>query len=251
MLSLRNTLLKIGWPTPNPVYNILDPNGLKLLTRLRLRHSHLNQHKFKNNLKECVNPLYFCSLQVESVSYFFCFFVLLLLLLLLHCHYFRDIRKTLFNELQSVDENILNQSDHEMVELLLYFSIKFKFQQNCSILKSSIKFIIKLERFSGSLIKENISAHLYFLFVCLFICSLNLIYILKLPHTIPKVQCLCCLVFHIVFLVVYLFVIHVVCKICKSFDRKKKFCVVLVLEKYFYSKEILVSHVFCSMLLMP
>ena len=33
--------------------------------------------------------------------------------------------------------------------------------------------------------------------------------------------------------------------------EKKKFCVVLVLEKYFYSKEILVSHVFCSMLLMP
>ena len=149
MLSLRNTLLKIGWPTPNPVYNILDPNGLKLLTRLRLRLSQLNQHKFKNNLKECVNPLYFCSLQVESVSYFL--LLLLLLLLLLHCHYFRDIRKTLFNELQSVDENILNQSDHEMVELLLYFSIKFKFQQNCSILKSSIKFI-KSERFSGSLI---------------------------------------------------------------------------------------------------
>ena len=183
MLSLRNTLLKIGWPTPNPVYNILDPNGLKLLTRLRLRLSHLNQHKFKNNLKECVNPLYFCSLQIESVSY-----LLLLLLLLLHCHYFRDIRKTLFNELQSVDENILNQSDHEMVELLLYFSIKFKFQQNCSILKSSIKFIIKSERSSGSLIKENI-AHIcaFCLFVCLFICSLNLIYILKLPHTIPKV----------------------------------------------------------------
>ena len=56
------------------------------------------------------------------------------------------------NELQSVDENILNQSDNEMVELLLYGSNKFKFQQNCSILKSSIKFIIKSERFSGSLI---------------------------------------------------------------------------------------------------
>ena len=37
-----------------------------------------------------------------------------------------------------------------------------------------------------------------------------------------KVQCLCCLVFHIVFLVTFLFVIHVVCKMCKSFDRKKK-----------------------------
>ena len=37
-----------------------------------------------------------------------------------------------------------------------------------------------------------------------------------------KVQCLCCLVFHIIVLVMFLFVIHVVCKICKLFDRKKK-----------------------------
>ena len=137
MLSFRNALLKIGQPTPKPVYNILDPNGLKLLTRLRLGLSHLNEHKFNHNFKECVNPLCSCSLQVESV------------LSLLH-----RCTKTLFNELQSVDENILNQSesDYEMVELLLSGSNKFKFQQNCSILKSSIKFIIKSERFSGSLI---------------------------------------------------------------------------------------------------
>ena len=137
ILSFRNVLWKIGRPTPKPVYNILDPNGLKLLTRLRLGLSHLNEHKFNHNFKECVNPLCFYSLQVESVSHFF-----------LHCHYFTDIRKTLFNELQSVGENILNQSDNKMVELL-YGSDKFKFQQNCSILKS-IKFI-KSERFSGSL----------------------------------------------------------------------------------------------------
>ena len=62
-----------------------------------------------------------------------------------------SIRKMCFNELQSVNENILNQSDNEMVELLLYGSNKCKFQQNYSILKS-VKFIIKSERFSGSFI---------------------------------------------------------------------------------------------------
>ena len=95
------------------------PNCLRLLTRLR--------------------PLCSCTLQVESVFHFF-----------LHCHYFTDIRKTLFNELQSVDENVSNQSDNEMVELILYGSNKFNFQQNCSILKS-IKFIIKSDKYSGSL----------------------------------------------------------------------------------------------------
>ena len=175
MLSFTNVLLKIGRPTPKPVYNIHDPNGLRLLTRLRLGFSHLNEHKFNHNFKECVNPLCSCSLQVESVSHF-----------LLHCHYFTDIRKTLFNELQSIDENILNQSNNETVELLLYGSNKFKFQQNCNILKS-IKFIIKSERFSGSLIYENLAYTCIFcLFVYLFICSRNLKYIYKLPHTIPN-----------------------------------------------------------------
>ena len=112
----------MGRPTPKPIYNIQNPNGLKLLTRLRLGLSHLNEHKFNHNFKDCVNPLCSCSLEVESVPHFF-----------LHCHYFTDIQKTLFHELQAVDKNILNQSDNEIVELLLYGSGKFKLQQICSI----------------------------------------------------------------------------------------------------------------------
>ena len=34
------------------------------------------------------------------------------------------------NELKSVDENFLNQSDNEMVELLLYGSNKFEFMRS-------------------------------------------------------------------------------------------------------------------------
>ena len=74
-----------------------------------------------------MNPLLPCSLEVESSSHFF-----------LHCHYHKDIRKTLFHELPLVDENILNQSDHEIVLLVL--------------LESAIKFILKSERFNGSIL---------------------------------------------------------------------------------------------------
>ena len=142
LLTFRNSLLKIGRPVPKPVYNMHNPNSLKLLTRLRLGLSHLNEHKFNHNFKDCVNPLCSCSLEVESVSHFF-----------LHCHYFTVIRKTLFHELQSVDKNILNQSDNEIAELLFYGSAKFKLQQNCSILRPSIKLTIKSERFSGSIVQ--------------------------------------------------------------------------------------------------
>ena len=41
--------------------------------------------------------------------------------------------QTLFYELYTIDENILNQSDNETVDLLLYGSNKFKLHQDCSI----------------------------------------------------------------------------------------------------------------------
>ena len=58
-------------PTPKAVYTIHDTNDLKLLTRLRLRLSHLNECKFNHNFKECVNPLCSCSFEIESVSHCF------------------------------------------------------------------------------------------------------------------------------------------------------------------------------------
>ena len=36
-------------PNQSNIYNIFDPIGLKLLTRLRLGFSHLNEHKFRHN----------------------------------------------------------------------------------------------------------------------------------------------------------------------------------------------------------
>ena len=37
-------------PKPGPLYNIHNPSGIKLLTRLRLGLSHLNEHKFKTTI---------------------------------------------------------------------------------------------------------------------------------------------------------------------------------------------------------
>ena len=51
LLTFRNSFLKIGRPAPKPVYNIHNPNDLKLLTRLRFGFSHLSDHKFNLNFK--------------------------------------------------------------------------------------------------------------------------------------------------------------------------------------------------------
>ena len=47
----RNLLLKMIRPSSNLLYDIHNPLGLHLLTRLRLELSHLNEHKFNTILK--------------------------------------------------------------------------------------------------------------------------------------------------------------------------------------------------------
>ena len=44
LLTFRDSLLKIGQLAPKLIYNKHNPNGLELLTRLRLGLSHLNEH---------------------------------------------------------------------------------------------------------------------------------------------------------------------------------------------------------------
>ena len=36
---------------------IHDTNGMKLLNRLRLYFSHLNEHKLRNNFRTIINPI--------------------------------------------------------------------------------------------------------------------------------------------------------------------------------------------------
>ena len=127
----KNSLLEIGRPMPKPTFNIHNPLGLKLLTRLRLGLSHLNEHRFNHNFEDCINPLCSCSLEVESTTHFF-----------LHCHNFVNIRNTLLNKLNSISCDISNCSDRSLTKLILYGNPKFSFQQNLDIINASIEYMI-------------------------------------------------------------------------------------------------------------
>ena len=139
-LIFRNSLLKIGRPMQNPIYDIHDPMGIKFLTRLRLGLSHLNEHKFKHNFWDCLNPLCSCSLEVESATHFF-----------LHCKYY-DIHKTLLDTVKEiVNKDLTNCSDEYLVNLFLFGSQSYSFNENNEIIEASIKFILTSERFIGPL----------------------------------------------------------------------------------------------------
>ena len=68
----KSKLLAFIRPVQRSIYNVFNPQGLKFLTRLRLGLSHLNEHRFRHNFKDCLNPLCSYSLEVENTLHFFC-----------------------------------------------------------------------------------------------------------------------------------------------------------------------------------
>ena len=110
----KKHLLKKIRPFPHSVYNICNPNGLKLLTRLRLALSHLNEHRFNHNFGNCINTLCTCSLEVDSAPRFF-----------MYWHYYDSIRHLMFNELCEVDVNFSNASDEKLVNILFLWKFFF------------------------------------------------------------------------------------------------------------------------------
>ena len=56
---------------------VFDPKRIKFLTRELLGLSHLNEHRFRHNFEDCMNPLCSCSLEIEDTSHY-----------LMHCHHF-------------------------------------------------------------------------------------------------------------------------------------------------------------------
>ena len=136
----KSKLLSLIRPPQSNVYNIFNPIGLKLLTRLRLGFSHLNEHKFRHSFQDCLNPLCLCSLEIEDTTHY-----------LLHCQYFSAHRINLINSVKSVFYNFDSLSDNEKRDTLLYGDLRFDTNKNKLILESTITYILNTDRFSGSL----------------------------------------------------------------------------------------------------
>ena len=54
----KTKLLKCIRPAPNLIYSINNPEGLAILTQLLAGLSKLNFHKFRDNIKDAVNPMF-------------------------------------------------------------------------------------------------------------------------------------------------------------------------------------------------
>ena len=122
------------------IYNIFDPKGLTFPTHLRLGLSHLNEHRFRHNFQDSLNPLSFFNLEIENSSHY-----------LLHCHQFSHLPVSLMNSVKSICDNFGSMSDNVKEDLLLYGDSRFDENKTKVILKATINYIKNTERFSGSL----------------------------------------------------------------------------------------------------
>ena len=105
----KSKLLSFIHPVQTNICNIFDPKGLTFLTRLRVGLSHLNEHRFRHNFQDCLNPLCSCSLEIEDNLHY-----------LLYRHHFSHHRIVLINSVKSICDNFDCMSDNVKEDLLLY-----------------------------------------------------------------------------------------------------------------------------------
>ena len=86
--QFKKTIVDFIMPKENSIYAIHGISGFKLLTRLRLNFSHLNEHKSWHNFKDTVNPMCSCGLEPETTDQY-----------LLRYKLYSDLRLHLFNDI--------------------------------------------------------------------------------------------------------------------------------------------------------
>ena len=68
--KFKVTILNFIRPKGNLVFDIHDTNGIKLLSRLRLNFSHLNEHKFRHKFNGTVDLMCTCGLEPETTPHY-------------------------------------------------------------------------------------------------------------------------------------------------------------------------------------
>lgn len=90
--KFKNSIFGFLKVKENAIFAIHDPVGIKILSRLRLNFSHLNEHKFRHNFRYTINPLCKCGDEIETTSLF-----------LLRCHMYETHRLEFLNTVDGLN----------------------------------------------------------------------------------------------------------------------------------------------------
>ena len=137
---LQEKYLKFIRFGPNKVFNINNPYGLKLLTRLRRGLSHLYGHKFNHNFSDCLDEICMCGKDIESTNHF-----------LLQCSLFLNERQVLMKKIRDIDSSLIDQNENSLCYTLLFGKENMNDNEKTHILKATIEYILSADRFNVSL----------------------------------------------------------------------------------------------------
>ena len=129
-------------PKRKETYGVLDKNGLRHLTQLRVDLNPLNFYKFDHNFLDTLDPMCKVHDGVENVEHF-----------LLNCQEFVYIRNTLMSNVsQKISFDILSFKPETIIKILLYGNKSYNNDINTYILNETITFIRKSKRFEKAIV---------------------------------------------------------------------------------------------------
>ena len=135
-LNIRNSKTLVRLLSSDSIFLCNYPERMQLLTRLKLGLSYLQEHKFKCNFQDTLNPIWNCGEDIEfSCRYF------------LYCSLCNNERLALLNDIQGIDKCILELTNSHFVEVLYHGRKFLDISSNNNILNATIDFLLKTKRF--------------------------------------------------------------------------------------------------------
>ena len=125
-------------PFPKSVFGVKDTLGLRVITKLRVEFSDLRCHRFHHNFN-CIDPKCICSLEDETNSHF-----------LLRCPRYANLRQILLGNVSTISGSDISVLPHDrLADILLYGSNVYNDVTNHLILKETISYVKKSNRFTN------------------------------------------------------------------------------------------------------
>ena len=132
--TFEKCILKFIRPSSKSIFNCHSPNGIKLITGLRLGLSHLCEHKLGHCFLDTFDQTGSCGDDIETIIHY-----------LLHCP--NSVERTLLHNLQHIGEDIHDKNDFEVSELLLFGVSSNNDASNTFTLNANIRYIWASKRF--------------------------------------------------------------------------------------------------------
>ena len=134
------------------LFSIHDPTGVKLLTRLWLKFSHFNEHKFRHDFKDTVVAMCDCGTETETTGHFF------------RCLFFVTERQKVLNNIYDKHVSSQNLNEKSMIDVLLHGCDKLNKRDNKEILFHTIGYTKSNKHFERPLIDHCLSLFYYYFY---------------------------------------------------------------------------------------